>query len=120
MAELDAAQLRDLADAAARATGADPALDAALAAAFGLAEAAFTGSVDDARALAAAALPGWRLHLGFDVAGVFPYARLRNNGLSVEAGASTLPLAIVRAVVQAAADSPGTPAAPAPSAPPAA
>ncbi len=118
MTELSAAEWRGLADGAARATGADAALDAALAAAFGVAPAAFSGSVDDARSLAAAALPGWRLHLGFDVTGVFPYVRLSTAGTRVEAGASTLPLAIVRAVVQAAR--PSSPAAPAPSAPPAA
>lgn len=119
MAERNAAEWRGLADAAGQATGADPGLDAALAAWFGLAAAAFTGSVDDARALAAAAMPGWTLHLGFDVTGVFPYARLRSNGRSVEAGASTLPLAIVRAVVEAV-EPPASPASPAPSAPPAA
>ena len=119
MVELNAAQWRSLADQAAQATGADAVLDAALAAAFGVAVAPFTGSVDEARALAAAVLPGWRLHLGFDVTGVFPYARLSNNGIGVEAGASALPLAVVRAVLQAARP-PDHPATPAPSAPPAA
>jgi hypothetical protein len=124
MAERGVVDWRGLADGAARATGADPALDAALAAAFGVAAAPFTGSVEDAEALAAAALPGWKLHLGFDVTGVFPYVRLSNNGSRVEAGASALPLAIVRAVIQAMvanpAGPPQNPASPGPSAPPAA
>jgi len=119
MAEQGGVDWRGLADAAARATGSDPALDAALATAFRVAEAPFTGSVEDAEALAAAALPGWKLHLGFDVTGVFPYVRLSNNGTRVEAGAAALPLAIVRAVVQAGMP-PQPPASPGPSAPPAA
>ncbi len=85
----------------ARATGADPDLDAALAAAFDRPAAPFTASADSARALVAAVLPGRRLHVGFDATGIFPYASLGGDGERSEAGAPTLPLAILRAMVQA-------------------
>jgi len=89
-----------------RTTGSEAALDTALADALGLPSRAYTGSVEDARALAAAVLPEWRLHLGWGATGMFPYARLSNNGAHIEAEAPTLPLAILRAVATAASPTP--------------
>ncbi len=88
------------------ATGADAALDRALAEAFARPVAEFTGSVEAARDLVAAALPGWSLHLGFGVTGMFPYAALTNNGVRITSDAPTVPLAILRSVVAAAAAAP--------------
>lgn len=93
------------------ATGADEALDRDLAAMFAQAEAPFTGSVEACRALVAAALPDWRLHLGYGVSGMFPYASLRREGVTVVSDAPTVPLAILRSAVAAKAS-------PEPSSPP--
>lgn len=116
-----AAQLDRLVELLERATGAEAPLDAALAEAFGRPAAPFTGSAEAARALIAAVLPGWRVHVGFDVSGVFPYVRLSSNGDRVEAGAASLPLALLRALVAAArlpAPQPEATAVPAPPSPP--
>lgn len=83
------------------ATGADSDLDRDLAAAFALAEAPFTSSVADCRALAEAALPGLRLHLGYGASGMFPYASLSGDGLCVMSESPTVPLAILRSVMAA-------------------
>lgn len=93
----------DLQDALDRATGADPDLDARLAEAFAVPAAAFTGSVEHCKALLAAALPEWRLHLGYGASGVFPYAVLTAHGRRCEGDAPTVPLAILRAAILAKA-----------------
>lgn len=92
--------LAQLLDAA---TGADAAIDRALAETFGLPLRPYTGAVEDARSLVAAILPSWVLHLGFDALGVFPYAALTRGSTHLEAEAAALPLAIVRVAVKAAA-----------------
>lgn len=84
-----------------RASGAEPELDRDLAAAFGVAAAAFTASVPDCRALVEAALPGLKLHLGYGASGLFPYASLSGEGLHVISEAPTVPLAILRSLVAA-------------------
>ena len=89
----------ELAAALARATGADVALDQAIAAAFGVATGAFTASVGAAREVATAALPGWTFHVGYDANGMFPYAAMTLGETHVEANAPTVPLAILRAAV---------------------
>jgi hypothetical protein len=86
-----------------QAAGADTALDADLAAVFGVAVAPFTASVPDCRTLAGTAMPGMKLHLGYGASGVFPYASLTGEGLHVVSEAATVPLAILRSVVGAAA-----------------
>ncbi|WP_009867275.1 hypothetical protein [Paramagnetospirillum magnetotacticum] len=86
-----------------RAAGSDPELDRDLAAAFGVVLAPFTSSVSDCHSLAEAALPGIRLHLGYGASGVFPYASLRGQGLSIISDAATVPLAILRSLVAAKA-----------------
>lgn len=87
----------------AAAAGTDPDLDRDVARAFGRPDAAFTASVEACRALAAAVLPGMRLHLGYGASGVFPYASLAGDGLHVVSDAPTVPLAILRSLAAAAA-----------------
>jgi hypothetical protein len=91
-----------LAKKLAEATGPDPMLDEAVAASFAVPDAGYTSLPDKCRWLAAAAFPNWRLHLGFSVSGIFPYARLSNDAYRFEAEAPTVPLAILRVVVEAA------------------
>ena len=93
------------------AAGADAALDGALAAAFGQTLAPFTSSVEACRALVAAVLPDWRLHLGYGASGMFPYALLTNNASRIISDAPTVPLAILRSLA-------AVKACPAPSSPP--
>ena len=93
--------MTDLKDALDRASGADADLDARLADAFQVPAAKFTGSVEDCRALLAAALPDWRLHLGYGASGMFPYVVLSAHGRRCTAEAPTVPLAILRAAVLA-------------------
>lgn len=93
------ADWRELAAALAAASGGDHALDAAVATAFGQEVAEYSESVDACRGLVAAALPGWKLHVGYDVTGIFPYAALSREDAHIEADAPSLPLAILRAAV---------------------
>lgn len=85
-----------------QAAGADGSLDRDIAAAFGAEAKPYTASVEECRALAAAALPDLRLHLGFGASGLFPYASLGGGGLHVVSDAPTVPLAILRSLVAAA------------------
>ena len=71
-------------------------MDADVAAAFGVAPGHYTGSIDQARALVASSLPEWKLHVGMDVTGIFPYASLTKGDVHVEAIAGCVPLAILR------------------------
>lgn len=89
----------------AAATGADPALDRAVQAAFGPAEAPgdYSASIERCRALLARVLPGWRWHLGWGASGLFPYARLERGGERVSDEGPTVPIALLRALVRAAA-----------------
>jgi len=91
----------ELAAMLARATGAEAALDQALATAFAVTATDFTASVGAARTLAAEALPGWKLHVGYDANGMFPYSAMTQGDLHVEANAPTVPLAILKAAVAA-------------------
>ena len=102
-----------------RAAGSDAALDALVAEAFGQPVAACSSSVEAARALVAAALPGWTMHLGFGATGLFPYASLAADGTRIVCDAPTVPLAILRAAVAVKALPPRA-ASPTPPAPPAA
>ena len=93
-----------------RATGADAALDGAVALAFGVEVADFTASVGAARRVAADALPDWKFHVGYDANGMFPYAAMTRGDTHVEANAPTVPLAILKAAAAAmrlGAPSPG-------------
>ena len=60
---------------------------------------AYSGSVPLCMALVRRRLPDWRLHLGYGVRGIFPYAALsRRSDERFEATAPTVPLAILRAL----------------------
>lgn len=89
-------------DALAAATGGDGHVDDLIARAFECGAEHYTGSVEACRQLVATRLPGWKLHLGFDVTGVFPYAALTRGALHLEAEAAALPLAILKVAVKAA------------------
>lgn len=68
------------------ATGPDAALDTMIAEVFHAPPAGYTESVEDCRRLVGSALPGWELHLGFGVSGLFPYALIgKGNHRAVEA-----------------------------------
>lgn len=97
----------ELASGLEAATGADGALDGAIAETFRVAPADYTASVDGCRALIASALPGWSLHLGYGVSGVFPYAALSSGDRRHMAEAPTVPLAMLRAAVAAMTDGKG-------------
>ncbi|CAA7619839.1 conserved hypothetical protein [Candidatus Terasakiella magnetica] len=79
--------------------GPSPELDAAIAEALGVPAGHHTESVEECRRLVSLALPGWRLHLGFDVCGVLPYAVLSKEADRAETEAPTVPLAILRVLV---------------------
>lgn len=106
--------LRQLIQRLEECTGGDREVDAAVALAFGVPDDHYTGSVEACRDLVTRVLPGWKLHLGFDVTGVFPYAALTLGAVHLEAEAAALPLAILKVVVKAANRLPETPG-PAPS-----
>jgi hypothetical protein len=51
-------------------------------------------------------LPGWKVHVGYGVKGVFPYASVSNDhGKRFEAKAPTVPLALLLALMWAIAGS---------------
>lgn len=92
-----------------QASGSDAVLDRAIAEAFVQPEAGYTASVEACRTLVAAALPGWRLHLGYGASGTFPYASLSRDGCHIVSDAPTVPLAILRSAVEAASLAPSSP-----------
>jgi len=91
--------LDELHHALVQAGGSDPALDARLVETLGVPQAGYTASVEACRHLTANKLPGWRLHLGYGVSGVFPYAALTDGQQRRAAEAPTVPLAILRALL---------------------
>jgi hypothetical protein len=89
-----------------QARGGDALLDRDLCLAFGVAEQPVTESVEAARALVGQGAPGWHLHVGFDASGLFPYAALTNADIHIEASATSLPLALLGALVKVRRQSP--------------
>ena len=88
-----------------QATGSDPELDAAITA--GLDPAAldagprpFTRSVDACLELLHRIRPGWAWHVGWGATGVVPYATVSRGDHRYEARASTIPLALLDALLQ--------------------
>lgn len=81
--------------------GCDPALDTRLVEILDAQAADYTASVEACLRLVASALPGWRLHIGYSVSGMFPYASLTDDRYRFAAEAPTVPLAILRAMVGA-------------------
>ena len=103
-------RLRDLEDRISRATGLDPELDCAIHDALDPAAAdgavpPYTASVDACLLLIGKALPEWHWHVGHGPNGILPYALLTgdapNPGSQVEVMASTVPLALLGALVKA-------------------
>lgn len=100
-----------LAERVLRATGEDRELDAAIREALdggNEAKPRYTSSVDDCIALIGAVLPDWAWHVGHGPRGIMPYASLRRrtaaedgSDLRVEATASTVPIALLQAMVKA-------------------
>jgi hypothetical protein len=88
----------DIAAALGKATGADADIDRMIAECFAVASVDYSASIDHCRALAGQLLPGWRLHLGYGVTGLFPYASLTRGDEIHIAEAPTLPLAVLRAL----------------------
>ncbi len=82
-------------------SGSDKAIDAAIAARFAVPPADYTASVEACRTLVGSVLTGWRLHIGWGVSGLFPYATLGNGETRAAAEAPTVPLAILRALLAA-------------------
>lgn len=100
---------RELGDRLNQCTGGDADLDSAIADTFAMPACHYTGSVDACRDLVTKVLPGWKLHLGFDVGGVFPYAALTLGPVHLEAEAAALPLAILKVAVAAISRLPEAP-----------
>ena len=105
MNEAEMEALRDLAAAIASATGSDRALDRAVAETLAQdPEIGYSASVDACLALLHAVLPGWAWHIGYGPLGIMPYAVVQRDEQRYEASAATVPLALLDAIVQAAAD----------------
>jgi hypothetical protein len=100
----------------ATASGADPAIDRAVAATFGAedGEGGWSASVEHCVALLGRVLPGWSWHVGWGPSGVVPYARLRRGAERVSAEAPTVPIALLRAIARAVAGERDPPAEPPP------
>lgn len=97
--------LRELGARLRAATGSDRELDGAVAKLLdpdrATAPPDYTASVDRCVELVQRVLPGWSWHVGWDATGVLPYARLRRAERLVAASAPTVPLALLRAAVEA-------------------
>lgn len=98
MTDLD--QLAGRLDAA---TGADAALDAAVAGAFpeAMALSHVSASVEECLSLLREALPGWRWHVGYGASGVLPYAALIKGEARFAAAGPSVPIALLRAILMA-------------------
>ncbi len=69
---------------------------------------AYTASVDACIALIEHALPGWHWHVGYGPDGVFPYASVRKGHIQFEAESTTVPLALLTALLEACVAQAGT------------
>lgn len=108
---MDRTALEDLDRRLAAATGGDPDLDRLIRDALDAGNASsssYSSSVDDCIALIGTVLPGWAWHVGHGARGIFPYASLHPKSpaeggaeLRAEATASTVPLALLQALVKA-------------------
>jgi hypothetical protein len=104
-------QLEDLKKRVLAATGEDRELDRLIGETLdpdGASTCRYSSSVDDCIALIGAILPDWSWHVGHGPLGVMPYASLHRkttaddrSDMRVEATASTVPLALLRAMVKA-------------------
>ncbi len=105
--------LLNLQDLISAATGKEPELDRKIAQLLlgetGSPPEPYTSSVDKCIELISKRLSGWHWHIGHGPSGILPYASLRkthdpasSDGMRVEALAPTVPLALLKAAVQAA------------------
>lgn len=82
------------------APGGSVGLDDLVARVYGVPAGPYSESVDCCLGLVKSVLPGWRLHIGYGVSGVLPYASLTQVDTHYEAEGPTVPLAILRVVVK--------------------
>lgn len=104
-------KLEELEKRISAATGEDRALDRLIREILdpeGASTSRYSSSVDDCLALIGTILPDWAWHVGHGPLGVMPYASLHRKTTAgdrsdrrVEATASTVPLALLRATVKA-------------------
>lgn len=92
------ADSEDLKAALWKANGADADIDRAIAQRYAVAPVDYSSSIEQCRSLVDQLLPGWRLHIGYGVTGIFPYASLTRGDEILVAEAPTLPLAVLRAL----------------------
>ena len=92
---------RHLLEALERATGAEEKIDVMIADSFGLERNDYTGSAFSNRELVKQLLPGSKLQVGYDVNGVLPSATLNDGHQRFSSVAPTVPLAILRVLMQA-------------------
>jgi hypothetical protein len=94
-------ELRALARNIAAATGSDRQLDKDIARLLDGQEADYTASVDRCIELVHRVLPGWAWHVGWDATGVLPYATVHRGERRTVAAAPTVPLALLKALIDA-------------------
>lgn len=99
-----AGDLQHLAEALKAASGAERDLDTLIAEAFGAEPADYTASADKCRRLCSRVLPTWQLRVGYDVCGVLPAATLAGKRSRANVVAPTVPLAILRTMMDAVLD----------------
>lgn len=75
-------------------------LDDLVARVYGVPAGPYSESVDRCLGLVKSVLPHWRLHIGYGVSGVLPYASLTQADRHYEAEGPTVPVAILRVVVK--------------------
>jgi hypothetical protein len=83
------------------ATGADPDLDALIAATFARPQAPVSASVEACIELLHELLPGAHWHVGWDASGILPYARIERGRQLHAERAATVPIALLRAMIAA-------------------
>lgn len=103
---MTASELNALLQRVQTATGRDHQLDKDIAHKFGLGGTKqpipeYTASIDLCLALIEEVLPAWRWHIGYGPRGIFPYVSISNNGTRFEFQCTTIPLALLMALIQA-------------------
>lgn len=93
-------ELQKLIDMLATAHGGCAELDRLVADVYELPPAAYSESVDCCLHMVKGVLPHWRLHIGFGVSGILPYASLTQDDRHYEAEGPTVPLAVLRVLVK--------------------
>ena len=99
--ESDRISLHDLIEALHKATGSDKEIDLVIADIFRLGANDYTGSAFSSRELVKQLLPGSKLQVGYNVNGVLPSATLNEGDQRFSSVAPTVPLAILRVLMEA-------------------